>query len=94
MHHDQTVPLRVRLLLNGLQPSDIVVECLIDPSPQSDETSPQRVQLEAMPEGGEERVFAADFHALNAGLQEMRIRAYPYHPLLSHRFELGLMIWL
>ncbi len=94
VHHDQTVPLRVRLLLNGLQPSDVVVECLIDPSPQSDETSPQRVQLEAVPEGGEERVFAADFHALNAGLQEMRIRAYPYHPLLSHRFELGLMIWL
>lgn len=94
VHHDDTIPLRVVVFMNGLQPSDIIVECLIDPSPQSGITTQQRVQLEATTEGGAERSFTADFHATNAGLQELRIRAYPYHSLLSHRFELGLMIWL
>lgn len=94
VHHDETVPLRVRVFMNGLQPSDLVLECLIDPAPQPEESTPQRVQLKPAPEGGNEHVFTADFSASNAGLQEMRIRAYPYHPLLSHRFELGLMIWL
>jgi starch phosphorylase len=29
-----------------------------------------------------------------SGLQHYRIRAYPSHPLLSHRFEMGRMLWL
>jgi len=94
VHHDEAVPLRVRIALNGLQASDVIVECLVDPAPESEGASQQRVQLEPLPESGEERIFAADFHALNSGLQEMRLRIYPHNPLLSHRFELGLMIWL
>jgi starch phosphorylase len=94
VHHDEAVSLRVRVALNGLQASDVVVECLVDPAPESEGASEQRVQLEALPDSAEERIFSADFHALNSGLQEMRLRIYPYNPLLSHRFELGLMIWL
>jgi starch phosphorylase len=94
VHHDQAVPLRVRVSLNGLQASDVVVECLVDPSPESASAKQQRVQLEPLDGNGDEQIFAADFHALNAGLQQMRMRVYPYNPLLSHRFELGLMIWL
>lgn len=94
VHHDETIPLRVRVFLNGLEPSDVVVECLIDPLPQSDQASQQHVQLQAGPDGSEERIFIADFHATNGGLQEIRVRVFPYHPLLSHRFEVGLMIWL
>lgn len=94
VHHDQAVPLRVRVSLNGLQASDVVVECLVDPSPESASAKQQRVQLEPLDGAGDEQIFAADFHALNAGLQQMRMRVYPYNPLLSHRFEIGLMIWL
>ena len=28
------------------------------------------------------------------GLQRYRIRVYPHHELLAHRFELGCMRWL
>ncbi|MBU2477523.1 MAG: hypothetical protein KKA36_00410, partial [Gammaproteobacteria bacterium] len=28
------------------------------------------------------------------GLRQYKIRLYPYHKLLSHRFECGLMLWL
>ena len=94
VHHDEAVQLRVRVALNGLQASDVVVECLVDPAPESEGASAQRVQLEPLTDSGEERIFAADFHALNSGLQEMRLRIYPHNPLLSHRFELGLMLWL
>ncbi len=93
VHHDQAIPLRVAVWMNGLLPSDIVVECLIDPCAQIGGATQQRAQLEAA-DGGDERTFSADFRAQNPGLQEMRVRAYPYHPLLGHRFELGLMIWL
>ena len=94
VHHDEAVQLRVRVALNGLQASDVVVECLVDPAPESEGASAQRVQLEPLTDSGEERIFAADFHALNSGLQEMRLRIYPHNALLSHRFELGLMLWL
>jgi len=96
VQHGETVPLRAAVALNGLQPADIVVECLIDPRPKLGEATQQRVQLEARGDGGGsgERLFTADFSPLNPGLQEMRVRVYPYHPLLGHRFELGLMIWL
>ena len=86
--------MRVRVALNGLQASDVVVECLVDPAPESEGASAQRVQLEPLTDIGDERIFAADFHALNSGLQEMRLRIYPHNSLLSHRFELGLMLWL
>jgi starch phosphorylase len=94
VHHDEAVRLRVRVALNGLQASDVVVECLVDPAPESEGASAQRVQLEPLTDIGDERIFAADFHALNSGLQEMRLRIYPHNSLLSHRFELGLMLWL
>ena len=94
VHHDEAVRLRVRVELNGLQASDVVVECLVDPAPEAEGATRQRVQLEPLPDSGEDGIFAADFHPLNPGLQEMRLRIYPHNALLSHRFELGLMIWL
>jgi starch phosphorylase len=92
--HDEFVPLGVCVGLNGLQASDVVVECLIDPPPENSEGKPQRVLLEAGAEHGAERVFATDLRPVNSGLQELRIRIYPFSELLSHRFEMGLMIWV
>ncbi len=92
--HDERVPLRVSVGLNGLRDVDVVVECLIDPSPENGEGKPQRVVLEAREETDGAQIFATDLQPLNSGLQEMRIRIYPFNELLSHRFELGLMIWL
>jgi len=94
VHYDEQVRLRVRVSLNGLQAGDVVVECLLDPPPENAEAGPQRVQLQATHCADGSCVFGADVQPDNSGLQEMRLRVFPYNPLLSHRFELGLMIWL
>ncbi|UEN98863.1 hypothetical protein A9R16_010510 [Acidiferrobacter thiooxydans] len=39
-------------------------------------------------------VFRLDHEPRTSGFQTLRIRAYPYHALLAHRFELGCMVWL
>jgi len=44
-------------------------------------------------EGGEYR-YTLDLAPELCGKLEYRIRAYPHHPALSHRFELGLMKWV
>jgi starch phosphorylase len=41
-----------------------------------------------------EHVFTLDLEPELCGKLEYRIRAYPYHPALSHRFEMGLMKWI
>ena len=57
-------------------------------------TKAQRVVLEAREAADGAHIYATDLQPVNSGLQEMRIRLYPFNELLSHRFELGLMIWL
>ena len=44
-------------------------------------------------EGGEYR-FILDLAPDLCGKLEYRIRAYPHHKALSHRFEMGLMKWI
>jgi len=44
-------------------------------------------------EGGEQR-YGIDLAPELCGHLEYRLRAYPYHPALMHRFEMGLMRWV
>jgi len=44
-------------------------------------------------ENGVQR-YALEVPLEQAGKLDYRVRAYPHHPALSHRFELGLMRWL
>ena len=44
-------------------------------------------------EGGETH-YAATVTPGLSGLAALRLRAWPTHPLLAHRFELGRMRWL
>ena len=46
------------------------------------------------PGEGDEVMFELDLQPPLSGLQYYKIRIYPYHELLSHRFETGCMIWL
>jgi len=41
-----------------------------------------------------ETVFQLDLTPRLSGLQFYKIRLFPFHPCLSHRFETGYMIWL
>jgi starch phosphorylase len=55
--------------------------------------------LEPKGQGAEgETIFAGDLQGRSdlpmEGLRQFRVRAYPFHPMLAHRFECGCMVWL
>ena len=94
-HHDDTLPLRVRTHLNGLSAEDVVVECLVgQASSENKFTIAQNASLKAVSQDGDKVQFALDLLPELSGLQYYKIRIYPFHPLLCHRFETGAMIWL
>jgi starch phosphorylase len=88
--------IEVALDLDGLSPSDVVVELLL--ARDGPESRAGRVRHELAHDGtrterGEHR-FALDLEPELCGRLDYRIRAYPCHELLTHPFELGLMIWI
>jgi len=94
------LPLRVAARLNGLNEEDVVVECLAGRENDAGEfIASSSLNLEA--QGAQtdgETIFAVDLqgHAELAleGFRQFRVRVYPFHPLLAHRFECGCMVWL
>ena len=51
------------------------------------------VHANVIEETGEQR-FVLDFTPDACGRYDYRVRVYPYHDLLTHRLETGLMRWL
>jgi starch phosphorylase len=100
IHAGDPLLLEVAVQLNGLDASDVVVECLIGEDKDVDGFVPlSSITLEPKDreaEGG--RIFATDLRGCSnlplEGLRQFRVRIYPFHPLLAHRFECGLMVWL
>lgn len=96
MFRDDTFHVRVGLNLNGLDPGDVVVDCLV--GTQGSDGSFKRhscFQLEYQELGERnEAVYALSVALAEPGKQHYMLRAYPYHPLLGQRFETGFMIWL
>ena len=97
----QPLPIEVAVGLNGLSPQDVVVECVISARDGQDKFTPVASVLLKPDEQGaqEETMYRADLcnpspcNEFN-GLQHYQVRLYPSHPLLSHRFACGLMLWL
>ncbi len=86
----------VALKLNGLEPQDIVVELQME-RPISGTARGKRRSHNLAPDGsldntGEQR-YVLDLAPDLCGRLDYRIRAYPFHERLAHRFELGLMLW-
>jgi starch phosphorylase len=93
----ESLRLEVGVKLNGLKPSDVYVEMLLGYfSKREDMQSSLRYPLVAtgMMNDAGEHVFAADVKPEHCGKLEYHIRAYPFHEMLTHRFELGMMRWL
>jgi starch phosphorylase len=93
--------LEVALDLNGLQPDDVVVECVLGTLDAEDQL--QITGKKLFMEVGEDRngnnLFRCDLFDFvtpcsDGGLQHFKIRFYPCHHLLSHPLECGLMRWL
>ena len=94
--YGETLPIRVLAKLDGLTPADVRVECLVGTESETGEFQVHdHLLLESdSPNDKGEVVFKLDLQPQLPGLQYYMIRMYPYHPLLSHPFETGWMIWL
>jgi starch phosphorylase len=107
MPRGERLRLRVAVLLNGLQPADVYVEFVarrvlpesnFDPPPLSSYDDPPRdglwnAMLKATGEleADGSAVFALDAQPLQCGQFATEVRIFPWHELLSHPYELGLM---
>ena len=87
----------IAVSLNGLDPKDVVVEMLIGLFTKREKLKDtNHYSFEAtgtMTEAGE-NIFALEIQPEQCGKLEYRIRAYPFHEMLTHPFELGMMRWL
>ncbi|CAB1370735.1 alpha-glucan family phosphorylase [Denitratisoma oestradiolicum] len=89
------VQFEVALQLNGLAPADVQVELLLGRPNGAHHRPARRLRLEHRGRGedGRER-YALDLVPDLCGKIEYRIRAFPRHEMLTHPFEMGMMIWL
>jgi glycogen phosphorylase len=102
--------LRVAAALNGLEPADVRIEFMAHRLlPQADPSPPPLCSFSAPPRPGlwragfkatDEResdgavVFALDVEPPDCGQFRTEVRIFPWHELLTHPHELGLMKWL
>jgi starch phosphorylase len=86
----------VGVRLNGLKPADVMVELLLFHDGLEPDGPPVRHALLATGAvtSADEQVFAFELDPELCGRLGYRIRAYPCHELLTHPFELGLMLWV
>lgn len=89
------LPLVIAADLDGLAPDDVVLECVVGTETESGQFVPRSFhsfQYEGRSDSGQ-ALFKLDLKTDLPGLQYYKIRMYPYHQLLSRRFETGLMLW-
>jgi starch phosphorylase len=91
------VHVEIAVQLGGLEPADILVEVMVVNAIRELRSSRAAEAYElqclgARDDRGECR-FAIDLAPELCGKLELRIRAYPRHAGLTHRFEMGLMKW-
>ena len=96
IRHDEVLHVQVAAFLNGLEREDVTVECLIGTEDGEGEFEvSQRLHLSPQhTTDNDEVVFAMEYTPELSGLQQLRIRMYPHHEMLSHPLEMGRMIWL
>lgn len=91
-----TLPITVAARLHDLQPTDVRVECAVGVENEHGEFVAQ-AHFDFAPAGAGsdgETLFRLDLIPPLPGLQFYKLRMFPMHPLLSHPFEMGCMLWL
>ena len=93
--YSENVQVQVAVNLSGLKPEDVRVEMLVGRATKQGQEKELRV-MPFTPTGtvGSENVFTLEMTPEYCGRLIYRIRLYPHHELLTHPFEMGLMIWL
>lgn len=94
--YGDTLHFALAVHLDGLAPEDVAVELLLfRPGVDTRQRPPRKLRLEyrGVTDQGES-LFALDFTPDVCGKLDYRMRVYPYHELLTHPFEMGMMLWL
>ncbi len=87
--------LKAAVNLNGLAPEDVRVEVLVGrASKQGQDRDLQASQMKPEGHDGQDCLFSLELTPEMCGKLLYRVRVYPYHDLLTHPFETGLMVWL
>ena len=96
MNFGDRLRMDVAVNLNGLAPEDVTVELLFGrPGNGARPAQPQTHELTLeRPIDGREQLYSLDLTPELCGKVEYRIRIYPRHALLTHPFEMGMMVWL
>jgi starch phosphorylase len=97
INYGESLRFEIGVKLNGLNPDDVVVELLIGLlAKRENSQSSRRYRFEATGVMTEERenIFSLEVQPEQCGKLEYHIRAYPYHEMLTHLFEMGMTRWL
>ena len=91
-----TVPITVAARLHDLKASDVRMECVVGKENEHGEFIGEAHFDFAPASSGDdgETLFRLDLIPPLPGLQRYKLRMFPTHPLLSHPFEMGCMLWL
>ncbi len=92
LDHGQPLIIEVEVALNGLTAGDIVVECVCGHNGADGFAPVRTLKLAPQADTHDRGRYRLDAEPL-PGLQHLRLRAYPFHPLLAHPFEMGRMLW-
>jgi starch phosphorylase len=97
INYGESLRFEVAVKLNGLSPNDVVVEMLLGLLTKHENLqSSRRYRFETtgtVTETGE-NIFALEVQPDQCGKLEYHVRTYPYHEMLTHPFEMGMMRWL
>ncbi len=88
--------LYVNAFLDTLSSDDVIVESIIsdgDSIDISDNCVVTQLSAHGKPKGGTQ-TYRLECNAKMAGQKYIKVRIYPYHKLLCHKFELGCMTWV
>ena len=89
------LPIQVKTKLDGLEPEDVIVECLLGvENGQGEFIVEERHHLQHAQQEGSTHTFSIDLEPSECGLKTYQIRIYPHHRNLSHPLEMGYMLWV
>lgn len=95
IHNGNSLPVEVSVYLDGLEATDVAVECLVGQLQDGDKLLVyESYQFNYAGQQGDAHYYRLDLKPHTPGLNHYKIRMYPYHELLSHPFELGYMLWV
>ncbi|PKO83711.1 MAG: DUF3417 domain-containing protein [Betaproteobacteria bacterium HGW-Betaproteobacteria-11] len=95
IRYGQSLRFEVAVQCNGLAPTDLTVELVFTRPGESIAAKAKRYVMHhehPLTEG--ESLFSRELSPDRCGKMEYRVRVFPNHGLLTHPFEMGLMLWL